>query len=381
MHIGLDGRILAVPRCGIGTYTAQLACKLALLPEVERITVFADQPVHPCYREALSDKRIAVALFGSDKKLKKKWVDLLLPSELEKSGADIYHATWNNSVPARRTCPCVLTIHDLAPWILPGHFRNWRKALRYKWQHFISAHRADMIITDSDASRGDIVRLCRVRSEKVRTIYLGYEQVAAVDESDDVLSGYGLSAGKYLIDPIGIDHPRRNPLLVVYGFVKWLEVSGSDFKLVFTGTYSEHSTEYLRLAQAIKECGAEGRVVLTGWVPDSAMRALMRNACLSVIPSFYEGFCLPLLESFAAGVPVIATDRGSIPEIAGGAAALINPYEFDALAMAIDRMLNDKPYRDGFLAKAGKRLAEFSWERTAALTFGVYEEVLNKNNR
>jgi alpha-1,3-rhamnosyl/mannosyltransferase len=111
------------------------------------------------------------------------------------------------------------------------------------------------------------------------------------------------------------------------------------------------------------------------------MRALMRNACLSVIPSFYEGFCLPLLESFAAGVPVIATDRGSIPEIAGGAAALINPYEFDALAMAIDRMLNDKPYRDGFLAKAGKRLAEFSWERTAALTFGVYEEVLNKNNR
>lgn len=381
MHIGLDGRILTVPRCGIGTYTAQLACKLSILPGVERVTVFTDNPVHPCYRDAFSNKRISVELFGSDKKLKKRWADRFLPEKLKKSGADIYHATWNNSVPGRRPCPCVLTIHDLAPWILPGHFRNWRKAIRYKWQHFISAHRADMIITDSDASRRDIIRLCRVRPEKIRIVYLGYEPVPAAEDPEDVLSGYGLSAGKYLIDPIGIDHPRRNPLLAVYGFVKWLEASGSDFKLVFTGTYSEHSPEYLKLTHAIKECKAGGRIILTGWVSDAVMRTLLRNACLSVIPSLYEGFCLPLLESFAAGVPVIAAGRGSIPEISGGAAALINPHDCNALAMSIDRMLNDKPYREDFLSKAGKRLSDFSWEKTAVQTYGIYEEVLKKNKR
>jgi alpha-1,3-rhamnosyl/mannosyltransferase len=220
----------------------------------------------------------------------------------------------------------VVTIHDLAPWILPGHFKNWRKALRYKWQHFISAQRADMVITDSDASRNDIIRLCRISPKKIRTIYLGYESHVYDSASvAEILAHYGLTGGTYIIDPIGIDHPRRNPLLAVYGFYDWVKKTNADFKLVFTGNFNENSPEYVKFREEIRRLDLEKKIVVTGWIPDKTLGVLLKNAAVSIIPSLYEGFCLPLLESFCAGVPVIATNRGSIPEIAGGAAALVHP--------------------------------------------------------
>jgi hypothetical protein len=379
MNIGLDARILSNPKCGIGNYVANITKELLGCDNSLRIFLFSDGILHDCYLDLLNIPNVEFVRFGSLKKEKKHWVQVFLPWQLKKYKIDIYHATWNNTVPFLRPCPCVLTIHDLAPWILGGHFRNKRKEFKYKIQHFLAARSADIVLTDSNSSRDDIIRLLRLKPSKVKTVYLGcrqlFEPAFCQPMAEQVLVKFNLAEKKYIIDPIGIDHPRRNPVFVLKGFHEFLQKTGKDYYLIFTGNYFEDNSNYISLKNEISALNLDKRVIITGWIPDEELFILLSNATVSVIPSLYEGFCLPLLESFACGTAVIATDRGSIPEIAQDAAKIIDPCALNNLSQALEQLISDDVYRSSLIERGKKRLEFFTWQKTAAKTLDVYKRL------
>ena len=257
MKIGLDARILAHHKCGISTYVCNLIKNFLDLDKEIEIFLFSDNSFYPEYKEIIDLPHIHKVVFAFSKREKRRWAQRYLPKKLDEYKIDLYHAVWNDSVPFFRPCPCILTIHDLIPWVLGYHFKNKRKALRYKLRHFFSAHRADLIITPSDRSKNDIANLCRIRKDKIRVIPLGVEdefgQRVDDNEAAETLGRYNLLEKNYFIDPAGIDHPRRNPIFVLNGFNQFRKIIKKNFYLVYTGNFYPDSREYINLIGKIND--------------------------------------------------------------------------------------------------------------------------------
>jgi glycosyltransferase involved in cell wall biosynthesis len=131
------------------------------------------------------------------------------------------------------------------------------------------------------------------------------------------------------------------------------------------------------VVKEVKELGLKSYVRFTGYVPDEDLPAIYSGADLFVFPSIYEGFGLPVLEAMACGIPVVTSNTSSLPEVAGDAALLVDPYSVDEIAAAMRRVLCDPDVAAELCAKGLQRAKQFSWERTARETIAVYEKVLN----
>lgn len=378
MKIGIDARILASKKCGISTYVHSLVCHLFKQDQDLEVVLFSDSNIREEYVFPESS-RLRSIIFATEKDKKKKWLQRYLPQEIKKHGIDIYHATWNTGIPFPKPCPCILTIHDLAPWVLGNHFRNLRKEWRYKIRHFLSAQVADCIITNSFASKYDIERLCRVSPKKVNVIYLGNEgnqYLTNKEQEVKILSKYGLDGKVYLIDHSGIDHPRRNSLLALSVFERVLGYN-KDLFFVFTGNYYLENKEYKKLKSEISKKGLDYKVIITGWLSNEELRVLLSNAKVAVIPSLYEGFCLPLLDAFTAGVPTITTNCGSLPEIGGDATIQVDPNDIEKFVHSLRRILDEQSFRELLVSKGKERLLFYDWNNTAKKTLAIYYSCLD----
>lgn len=380
INIGYDARILAHPKCGISTYLYNLALNLLTLEPDINIYLFSDQKLNPQYDVLLNSPRVKSCVFASADKDRKKWAQKYLPGELKVNNIALYHAVWNNAVPFFRPCPCVLTVHDLIPWVLGGHFKNPYKELRYKIQHFICAQSADRIITDSFKSKEDIARLCRVSPDKVAVVYLGVEKEFTGLPDDgfitQILKKYQLDGKKYFIDIVGLDHLRRNPIFVLEAFNELIKRGVNDYQLVYTGKFYPQSKEYKALIAKIDEFGLKDKVVITGWIATDVLRALLVKSLVSIIPSLYEGFGLPILESYACSVPVIATDCGSIPEVASDAALFVKPGEVKDLTDKVIKILDDPDLKRDMVKKGLDRIIFFDWKKCAQETLVIYKNII-----
>lgn len=382
MRVGLDARILAYPKCGISTYVYNLVNNFVDLDQELEVFLFSDSEFHPQNNGILESSRIHKIIFATSKKEKRRWAQKFLPRQLKEQRIDLYHATWNNCVPFIRSCPCVLTIHDLAPWIFRRTFRHIRKEAKYKLKHFLCAHFADLILTDSFKVKEDISKLCLVKKNKIEAVHLGIEQEYKEEINNDAakstLTKYGLADKKYLIDSAGISHHRRNSIFALEGFAKFLNKTNSDSEvyLVYSGEVDVDNKEYKYLLKRIKELDLESRVIFTGWVSNQELRALITGALISIIPSLYEGFGLPILEAFACGTAVIATDRGSIPEVAQDAAILVPADDSEALAKEIEGLIEDRALAESLIERGARRLKYFDWKKTASQTLTLYKTLI-----
>jgi len=377
MRLAIDARILYYPKCGIGNYVFNLVKNILILDDSIEIYLFLDNPIHPQY-QLPDNPRLKKIIFASSHREKKRWIQKYLPIKLKECKIDIYHATWNWGIPFFKNCPTILTIHDLAPWILGGHFKNKRKEIRYKLRHFISAHLADLIVTDSFTSKEDIIRLLKIKDKKIKVVYLGvdeeFNQEINLLKQTEILLKYNLREKKYLIDPVGIEHPRRNPLVVLEGCYDILK--RTNFKLVYTGSFYKESDEYKKLNQRIKELMLEDKVLITGWLFTEELSVLIRSAKIAIIPSLYEGFGLTILECFSCRVPVVASDIKTIHEIAKDAVVFFNPYDYTDLLTKLMKLLEDNNSQLTLIDKGIERLKYFSWQKTAEEMLQIYKNLL-----
>ncbi|MEP7198428.1 MAG: glycosyltransferase family 1 protein, partial [Chloroflexota bacterium] len=293
--------------------------------------------------------------------------------------ADLAHVPYFGSA-LRPRVPTVVTIHDLIPLLLPP-YRGSLKVRAYTRLVALAAKRAHAVIADSDASKRDIVRLLGIDERKVRVIYLAaderYKPISNPQSLDLIRDKYKLP-DNFVLYLGGFDQ-RKNVPNLVRAFATVAKGLGPDSSLVLAGRPPEkESALFPDVRHLVKELELTEHVCFIGEVGEEEKPALYSLAGCFAWPSYYEGFGLPVLEAMACGTPVVAGNRGSLPEIVGNAGFLVEPDEVNRMAGAIIASLIDEPMRAAHRAKGLARAAMFSWTKCAADTAQVYREVLGK---
>jgi alpha-1,3-rhamnosyl/mannosyltransferase len=287
-----------------------------------------------------------------------------------------------NFIPPPTEKPFVVTVHDVAFALFPETARHLGPRWHAGFRRGITS--AARILVPSEATRSDLHERFDVASDRITAVPLGVdaEPFAAVtgDDVDRLRRRLGIG-GPYLLFLGGIEGRKNLPELVR----AFASLPGDlDVRLVIAGgTVARDPGAGRDLASALRSVPAHvsGRIVRTGYVSDADKVVLLAGAEALTYPSRYEGFGFPVLEAMAAGVPVVTSDRSSLPEVAGGAALLVDPDSSDAIAAGIERVLSDTALR-ARLRKAGpERAASFSWERTAKATAEVLRSVWAERGR
>jgi glycosyltransferase involved in cell wall biosynthesis len=191
-------------------------------------------------------------------------------------------------------------------------------------------------------------------------------------EIERVRNIYGIS-GDYIL-AVGSIQPRKNlaRLIEAYADLRRQRPHDKLPRLVLVGKRAWLYEETLR---AVAACGIAAQTIFTGYVPESDLPALYTGALCFVYPSYFEGFGLPPLEAMSCGTPVITGDRTSLPEVVGDAGLLVNPFDTQALAQALARLIDDESLRATLGDRGLRRAAQFNWRDNARQTLAVYEQV------
>jgi len=286
------------------------------------------------------------------------------------AGADVIFSPGPTIVPSP-VMPAVVTIHDAMPAKLPASLIP--KSAVAKSAAWLAAKWSRRVLTDSESSKQDLIEVYGIPPEKVSVVYLGYDDKFFNASSTDsirlrhLLQKHGVG-DNYLIHHGMVQH-RKNiaRLIEAFEIVKGRN-PGSDLQLVLAGGMGWGADEIRRDAHRSLETG---NVIFTGSMATEDLALLIKGARLSVIPSLYEGFCLPLLESMACGVPTVASRTSSIPEISSTQLRYFDPYSVEEMADVIEKGLTATDLRRELRESGLQRAAEFSWRRCAKETLAV----------
>jgi glycosyltransferase involved in cell wall biosynthesis len=258
--------------------------------------------------------------------------------------------------------PLVATIHDLLFLTYPEHY-TWHSRAVLRRGLALARRHARLVICPSKATM-DACRSAGIGSERLRLIPWGV-RVRTVDASkaEEIRRRYGIERPYVLF--CGTREPRKNLPRVLEAFRR-LDRPGLDLVLAGPEGWKEE------LADGI--AALEGRVRSLGFVPPDDLDCLYAGAALVVYPSLAEGFGLPVLEAMAHGVAVVTSAGTATEEVAGDAALLVDPFDVDAIAGAMQRALDDRELAISLGAAAKERAASFTWQRSAELVAAVYVE-------
>jgi len=299
------------------------------------------------------------------------WVHIHLPYLCRKKNVDFLFSPEFNT-PLFTHCKRAVIAHD-------AHMRAQREFTSSVWFFLyyipfieLAIRRADLIFTVSRFSKKQVVELMRLNEDKVVVAYNGVDKQFLLSDSptDLNLLPAGLTAGKYILF-VGTFETRKNIERLIKAFAKARSKNPylADFKLAISGNaaISKFSDRSRQIHQLIKDSNIIDAVVLCGFVPDEGLPAVYRNASIIAFPSLQEGFGLPIIEGFASGVPVLTSNMCSMPEIAGDAALLVDPYDVDDMAQKIEELILDPILRKKLIKEGSKRVNEFTWEKCAGL--------------
>ena len=299
-------------------------------------------------------------------------IPLTLSAELRRNPVDVLHVQFTS--PPFSPCPVVVSIHDLSFEHLPQTFK-WRSRKQLRITVRRSAREAAHVIALSEHARQDIVETYGLAPEKVTAIPLAaadhFRPISDDEELQRVRQTYGI-VGEYILS-VGAIQPRKNlsRLIDAYSRLRRATPEGNLPKLVLAGKCAWLYEETLR---TIRELQVSDSVILTGYVPDSDLPGLYSGALCFVYPSYFEGFGLPPLEAMKCGAPVIVGNQTSLPEVVGDAGLLVDPFDADAIAGAIDRVIRDSNLRAELGRKGLARAQLFDWRETARQTLRVYQQ-------
>ena len=285
------------------------------------------------------------------------WEQLTLPRMLRGRQASLVHCP-DSFLPLRRSCPGVLTVHDLAFVSLPEDMRG---LTGWKYRTLVprSARSADCVICPSHFTARDVREHFGVAAERIRV----------VPEAPALPTGsVEPPAGSYLLS-VGDLRPKKNLGCLIDAY-RILRDEGLESRLIVAGA------DAAGMAGELRRRAAPHPLELPGYVDDAALDALLRGAELLILPSLYEGFGLVALDAMARGCPAVLAHAGALPETGGDAAAYFEPHDPADLAAVVRRLIDDPEARHA-LGRAGRsRVTNFSWEQTAAATLGIYQELI-----
>jgi glycosyltransferase involved in cell wall biosynthesis len=289
------------------------------------------------------------------------------------AGADMVFAPGPAILPSPMI-PVTVTIHDAMPAKLPADMiPNSAVAKSTAW---LAARWSRKVITDSENSRRDLVELYRLDPEKISVVYLGYDRECFNTIPADTERKRQLFANKGIRENYILHHgmvqERKNIARLIQSYrVVQSRDSLNDAQLVLAGGIGWGADE---IRSEARRGLSEGQVVFTGPLPAEDLSILVKNAALCAIPSHYEGFCLPLIEAMACGIPTIASNSSCIPEISAGTLRYFDPLSVEEMAAEMERALTDTALRKELREAGLRRASEFSWQRCAQETLRVLEQ-------
>jgi len=376
VRIAVNGLFWSQPRTGSGQYLRHL---LRALTEFEaqhqyRLVLAA----HNSQFATRNSHTLRTPFDHVSENWTKLWFEQVsFPRACRRLGADLAHVPYFGS-PLAPSVPTVVTVHDLIPMLLPA-YRGSFLVRAYTRLVATAAQRAAAIITDSECSKRDSVRVLGIPAARVHAIPLAAEpRFRPVEDTsirEAVRRRYNLP-DEFILYLGGFDQ-RKNIATLIQAFAQFA-TRNSQFttRLVLAGELPRHDTTFTpdprRLAHA---AGMADRVVCIGDVSEEDKPALYSLATLFVYPSLYEGFGLPVLEAMACGTPVVTSKAASLPEIVGDAGLMVAPTDGEALAEAMAQLWRDADLRRDLARRGLERARGFTWQKTAQATLAVYEKI------
>lgn len=379
MRIGIDYTSAAHQGAGIGRLTRNVVRALAELDRENEYTLLVQgrKAAHP--PSIPHPRNVASGIPNANFCERRTWIDerwwnriwhrLRLPVAVEwvVGRVDVFHSPDFTLPPTRPRTRTIVTVHDLSFLRLPhcfepallDHLRaNVPRAVR----------RADWVLADSENTRRDVVDLLQVPEERVRVLYAGVEPrfrpIADRQVLERVRTRYHLP--RRFILSVGTLQPRKNYTGLIEALAR---LDAADLSLVIVGG---KGWLYRGIYDRVQELGLEDRVVFAGFVNDADLPAIYNLAEVFALPSLYEGFGIPPLEAMACGTPVVTANNSSLPEVVGDAGLLIDARDTDALAGALDRLLQDGVMRRSLVERGRARARAFTWERAARTLLATY---------
>jgi len=376
MKLGVNATILENDKpSGIGVFTINIVNELASINK--DVTVWTIDASHLSF-----DRERYFKVFLKIKKMFQRslflfrtvWDQLVFPFLAARAGCDIVYFPIPEGF-LFSSIPQVVTVYDLHPIQFSNEvpfYRNLSFRFRIPWV----LRRADAIITISDNTKKDIVRILAIEPDKIHVIECGYDSARfkPVERMDAIAQKYNLIDTKYVLT-VGnlVRHKNISNLVKAFG------MSNVKASLVICGTKKD--SKYLREIQSIiTQLGIGERVIFLDYVDVADLPALYSNASLFAFPSLHEGFGIPLLEAMACGVPVLTSNTSSMPDVVGDAAFLVDPNNIEEIAHGIKLIFDDEALRDTMRQKGIERVKLFSWKDSALKLEKICSDVVRSRS-
>jgi glycosyltransferase involved in cell wall biosynthesis len=382
MRIALTTSVMQRGRSGVGQHVISLV--RALLPAASRheFTLFVLEEDLPLLRFAAGAMRLETVAESQRPPIRNiAWHQAVLPGIARRLGVDVIHTPSYRRMLWRRPCALVSTIHDLAPFHMPGKY----DAARMFYGRVVArrlAHRQDEIIAVSSVTARDVENLFGVPPSRVTIIPNGldHEQFRPGSQAlarEAVCTPRGLG-GPFFLYVARLEHPAKNHANLIEAFSRFKAATGSPWRLVLAGS-DWHGAGTIRELAAASPFARD--ICLTGFVPNEELAVWYRAADTFVFPSLYEGFGMPPLEAMACGCPVLSSRSGAMADTVGDAAGVLEPGSVDQIQAQLARAATDPAWRAGLRAAGLERARAFSWGATAEATLAVYERATARRAR
>jgi glycosyltransferase involved in cell wall biosynthesis len=374
MKIAINASILDDKPSGLGIYTYNVINELTkIISNNDELVIYTSNPEILKKNKNIKMKRVPQSTqpkYGKHAAIKRFiWSQYTLLKDLKKEKVDILYSPTQHGLLFYNIQ--IITIHDL----LPIYF-NYKKSLQRKLQNLyyryllpIVLKKVGKVITVSESTKKDIIKYYNVKAENIvrvyngiNTNYLNYKENAV----DYIFQKYKVK--NYLLS-IGASYPYKN----YDTLIKALKlIYAKDIKLVIAGGKNDYRN-YLKLLSS--NLGLSDKVIFIDYIPQEDLPYLYSAAQCLVYPSLYEGFGLPPLEAMACGCPVITSNTSSLPEVVGNAGIMVDPYDVNEIAKAIDLILFNENLRNEMIEKGLKQAKKFSWKKTAEEIYEVIKEI------
>jgi glycosyltransferase involved in cell wall biosynthesis len=378
MKIGIEAqRIFRKKKHGMDMVALELIRNLQQIDQVNEYVIFVNPDEDNTVIKETANFKIVELKAGAFP----IWEQIALPKAAAKYGCQLLHCT-SNTAPIFCKVPILITLHDIiymessAMSLLKGEGSNYQKFGNIYRRMIVPKviRKSKKIITVSDFEKNCIGKFFHLESDKrLTTVYNGVSEYFKPVTDTIILKAvkekYNLPDNYFFF--LGNTHPKKNTKGTLAAFSQFLKKTGRDMKLLMI---DYDKTELQKLLQEIGDPGLIERIVLAGYIANTDLPAIYAQSRLFLYPSLRESFGIPLIEAMACGVPVITSNTSSMPEIAGGAAILVDPFKPGEIADAMEKIYDNNGLQAEMINAGITQAAKFSWRAMAEQVLKIYNE-------